>query len=209
MSAPRDGPVPAIRRSRRHALARRAVVVYDGAYRLVYGLNRPASEVGPALRVTTRIVRRHRALPDGTLLIAGSRVGSIHLNNQRVGALHANVLTPLGVGLAFRRQLVASLRELAAQAVDGQPLADVVAFEAVTIFHQGLMRLGFVPEPDGLRWPRLVAAYQRALLASLHPAGALRLKRPTYLEARRLWLSRPALLRQYSRRDFSTARDDA
>jgi hypothetical protein len=171
--------------------------VYDGAYRLVHGLDRPTSEVGPALRVTTRNVRRRRTLPDGTRLDGGSRVGAIHLNNERVAALHADGLTPLGVGLEFRRQLVASLRALAAAAAPGQPLADVTAFEAVTIFHQGLMRLGFVPQPSGLRWPRLVAAYQRALLASLHPAGALRLRHATYQEARRLWLSRQALLRRY------------
>lgn len=184
---------------RPHPLARQALVVYDGAYRLVHGLDRPTSEVGPALRVTTRSVWRRRTLPDGTRLVPGGRVGVIHLNNERVAALHANDLTPLRVGLEFRRQLVHSLGALAALTALGQPLADVGAFEAITIFHQGLTRLGFLPEPDGLRWPRVVAAYQRALLASLRPGGALRLRRSTYQEARRLWLSRAALRRRYGR----------
>lgn len=190
------------------ALTRQILVVWDGIYRFVHGLDRPASEVGPVLCVTTRLARGPRILPDGTRVGAGARVGAIHLNNERVSALHVNGLTPLGVGLEFRRQLVASLRTLATLAASGEPLADIVAFEAVTIFHQGLMRLGFVPEPGGLRWPRAVAVYQRALLASLHPAGALRLKRPTYQEARRLWLSRPALLRRYSEDRVRRAADD-
>ena len=194
---------------RPHPLARQAVVVYDGAYRLLHGLDRAASEVGPALRVTTRRVRRRLVLPDGTPVDGGSQVGAIHLNNERVAALHGNGLTPVGVGLEFRRQFVASLQALAAVAAPGQPLADVTAFEAVTIFHQGLARLGFVPEPDGLRWPRLVAVYQRALLASLHPDGALRLRHARYQEARRLWLSRGALLRRYGRGGVREAVDGA
>ena len=195
--------------TRPHPVMRRVLIVWDGIYRFVHGLDRPASEVGPALRVTTRIVRRPWTLPDGTHVGAGDRLGAIHLNNERVSALHVDGLTPLAVGLEFRRQLVASLHALATLAASGQPLADVVAFEAVTIFYQGLMRLGFVAEPEGLCWPRFVAVYQRTLLASLHPAGAVRLKRRTYQEARRLWLSRSTLLQRYSGERIRRAGDDA
>jgi hypothetical protein len=45
--------------------------------------------------------------------------------------------------------------------------------------------------------PYLTAAYQRALLAVLHPAGARRLRRLANTRAERLWLSRGRLLALY------------
>lgn len=148
--------------------------------------------------------RYHRAaLPDGTLLRRGDRIGIIHLNNARVAAIHVNSAGPMAVGLEFRRLIASSLRALAAGAAEGGPLADVRAFEAVTIFHRALQRLGFAPAVRGPAWPRLVGAYQRALLASLHPAGVLRLRRRSYRCSRRLWLTRETLLARYG----SPARD--
>ncbi len=52
-------------------------------------------------------------------------------------------------------------------------------------------------EDNAPAWPRLVAAYQRALLASLHPAGRVRLRGAAYQRARRLWISRENLLARY------------
>src|SRR2546425_8194850 len=78
-----------------------------------------------------------------------------------------------------------SLHELAQLAADGGPLADVRAFSAITIFHRGLSRLGFRAERNGIVWPGLTAAYQHALMASLHPAGPLRVWRATHARARR------------------------
>ena len=94
--------------------------------------------------------------------------------------------------------LVSSLHELARLAGPGGRLTDVTAFSATTIFfHQGFTRLGFAPEDDAPAWPRLVAAYQRALLASLHPAGPVPLGRSSYRRAGRLWISRENLLARY------------
>ena len=77
-------------------------------------------------------------------------------------------------------------------------LKDVKAFSTMTIFfHQGFTRLGFTPEDDAPAWPRLVAAYQRALLVSLHPAGPASLRRSRYRRAVRLWISRENLLARY------------
>jgi hypothetical protein len=177
---------------------RRAVVVYDRAYRWIHGLNRPSSEVGPVLRVEVRRGRGVRVLPDGTALRAGDRIGLLHLNNERLATIHIGGRSPLAVGLAFRRQFIASLRVLAALAAGGGPFSDVHAFSATTIFHDGLSRaLGFVPEPGAPAWSRVVAAYQRALLASLHPAGALRLSGSVSWRARRIWLPRATLLARY------------
>jgi hypothetical protein len=149
------------------------------------------------LRLELRTLRRAYRLPDGTLLAPGDRIGVLHLNNEHVATLHLNGSSPLAVGLEFRRRLMTSLEALAALAAEDGPLADVRAFEATTIFHRGLSRLGFMVDADGLRWPRLVAAYQRALLASIHPAGALRFQGAEYRRARRLWLTRHALLGRY------------
>ncbi len=176
-----------------------AVIAYDWLYRLCHGLGSPASAVGPVLRLEVRRLRRRHRLPDGTLLKPGDRVGVLHLNNEHVATLHLNGSSPLAVGLEFRRRLIASLEVLADLAADHGPLADVTAFEATTIFHRGLARLGFLPDADGVRWPKLVAAYQRALMASVHPAGALRFHGAEYRRAARLWLTRRALLERYGR----------
>jgi len=66
-----------------------------------------------------------------------------------------------------------------------------------TLSADALTALGFAPERDGLVWPGLVAAYQRALLATLHPGGGVRRGRPPWGRARRLWITREALLARY------------
>jgi hypothetical protein len=44
----------------------------------------------------------------------------------------------------------------------------------------------------------LGAFYQRALLATLHPAGSARLGAATYERAQRLWISRTRLLERFA-----------
>jgi hypothetical protein len=177
---------------------RRVVVVYDRAYRWIHGLDHPEAEVGPVLRVEVRRGRAARVLPDGTVLRPGDRIGALHLNNERLAKIHIDGRSPRAVGFEFRRQFMASLRALAARACPGGPLDDVLAFSVTTIFYNGMGgRLGFVAEPGAPVWPRAVAAYQRALLASIHPAGTLRLSGTAYRRARRLWITRPTLLALY------------
>ncbi len=174
------------------------VAPYDRVYRFVHNLDSSASEVGPAVRVEVRRSHRTLHLADGTTIRRGDRIGVLHLNNERVVALHAAGLPAIAVGLEFRRQLGASLHALARRACPEGGLSDVRAFEATTIFfHQWLRRLGFEPDPDGLAWPGFVTGYQRALLASLRPAGPVRLGGATYRHAQRLWISRAKLLTRY------------
>jgi hypothetical protein len=174
------------------------VALYDRAYRLWHRLDRPATEVGPALRVAFRRARRARRLSDGSAVARGDRVGVLHVNNERVRALHAAGRDPRAIGLGFRRDMVASLHALAALARPGGPAADAAAFVATTIHGRGLGRLGFEPDPRPLAWSALAGAYQRALLAALHPAGGRRLARLGGRRAQRLWLSRARLLARYA-----------
>jgi YkoP domain len=176
------------------SISRIAIAIYDRAYRLVHGLDRPESEVGPVLRIEVKRCHRELHFTDGTTVRRGARVCILHLNNDRVTALHSKCPSPIKVGLEFRRQFLTSLRELAALTRPGGRLTGIEAFEATTIFHQGLERLGFEPACDRMSYPELVALYQRALLAYLHPPGILRLRRPAYQHAMRLWISRNRLL---------------
>ncbi len=177
---------------------KRAIAVYDRVYRFLHRLDTPRSEVGPALRIETCRCYRTVTLSDGTVVRRGDRIVALHTNNDRVGALHLNGGSAMATGLEFRRELLASLRALAALAGPDQPLADIRAFVAVTILHHGLPRLGFERDPVGLLLPRVTGAYQRALLASLHPAGSRRLLRLANGHAERLWISRAKLRTLYA-----------
>jgi hypothetical protein len=180
-------------------LLRRAIGLYDKIYRSIHRLDTPASTVGPAFCVGVRRCFRRHQLSDGTNVRPSDLIGVLHLNNARVAALHIDRLSSMAVGLEFRRQVLASLRSLAAEASPGGRLATLQAFTATTIFHTGLRRLGFEVERGGVAWPGLVAAYQRALLASMHPARSRQLRRSRYDRACRLWLSRRRLLERYGR----------
>jgi YkoP-like protein len=179
---------------------RRAVAVYDRSYRRLHGLDRPTARVGPVLSVQRRWMWRALRLADGTVLRRGARIGVLHLDNGRALALHGSGLDPGQIGFEFRRLVLSSLRALATQAVDGGPLAQLQAYSVTTLFHHRLPRLGFAPAPgDPSIGRQLVSRYERALLSSLHPAGRARLRRGDRDEARRLWISRQALLARFGR----------
>jgi hypothetical protein len=177
--------------------SRRAIAVYDRAYRLLHRLDRPEATIGPALRIEVCRCYRPVTLTDGTIVHRGDRIGALHMNNEHVQALHVDGADAMTLGLAFRRAVLASMRALAHEAVPGAPLAELPAFVAVTILHRGLLRIGFERDRSQLVLPGVVAAYQRALLAALHPAGALRLIRLGDRHAARVWISRRRLLTLY------------
>lgn len=183
---------------------RRGVAIYDKVYRALHGLERAGAQVPPIL--TLEVVRsvRRLTLRDGTEIRVGHRIGALHLNNARLAGLHGIGATELGVGLEFRRELFASLRVLAERARPGGPLAEVVAFSALTILHHGLPRIGFERDPRGPAWPWLTSAYQRALLASMRPNGHNGARR-IGARSQRLWISRATLLRLYGEVDRRVA----
>lgn len=146
--------------------------------RALYRLDAAASQVGSAARIQVRRSHRRLQLADGTTIRLGDPVGAFHLNNNFVVALHTDGLLPVAVGLAFRRQLLGSLHELAGLAGPGGRLTDVKAFFATTIFfHEGFKQLGFEAEDKAPAW--------------------LRLRPSTAHRARRLWISRKNLLVRY------------
>jgi hypothetical protein len=170
-----------------------AIAVYDRVYRFLHGIDQPQSQVGSALRI--ELCRNSRVLrfTDGTIVQRGKRVGVLHLNNDYMHTLHGVCPSPINVGMEFRRQFQASLRDLAHKIGEAERFVGVNAFAATTIFHQNLRRFGFETASDHLLCPMLVAFYQRALLACLHPEGSLRLHPAAYRRAERLWISRRTL----------------
>jgi hypothetical protein len=123
-------------------------------------------------------------------------VGIVHLNNDRVTALAKDEELSGVPGLKLRREMVASLAELASRCATDPRFREVEAFSATTIFHRGLRRLGFEECESGLTWPRLVSGYQRALLVTLR-RGATPRRRPSDRQARQLWISRKGLMSRY------------
>jgi hypothetical protein len=182
------------------------LALYDRAYRWAHGLDHSAARIGPIIRLSRERILLRAILTDGTVLHRGDLIGIIHLDHVAVTALHTDGLGPLAIGLAFRRQLVESLRELALLSRPGERLAHLPAFSAVTIF-LGLRRLGFERTP-GPAFPRIVAAYQRALLAWLHPVGRFRAAAGEQHPAQRLMISRGKLLARYGD-DGHAARESA
>lgn len=184
------------------------VRVYDAAYRWIHGLMDPETEVGPILRLrVTRYRGRPFVLADGTPIHPGDAIGEIHLNNERVAALHDGGRRSPRIGFDIRRAFHASLVVLAERAQESPRHQVARAFTATTIFYHGTERMGFEVRP--LPRPllsRIVGAYQRRLLAYFHPLGRQRLGRRHFAEARQIWISRDALLRRYAS-ERSSARD--
>jgi hypothetical protein len=180
-----------------HWTSTAVIRAWDGFYRSWYGLNAPQARVGPVLLLEVRRSYRTVRLSDGDTVARGEHFGMLHLNNDALARLHRMNAGPVAIGLEFRRQLLESLHVLAALAEPGGPVAGVNAFAAITIMHRGLARLGFERDRRQLTWPGVTGAYQRALLASLHPLGGRRLLRLAHCGAERLWISRTKLRALY------------
>src|SRR5262245_57754649 len=120
---------------RRTSRLRYPIAMYDRLYRWLHDLDRPEARFGPVVCLKIARSRRDVCLDDGCMVRRGEPIGVIHLNNERIAALHAATPLPGAVGFLFRSQFVASLRELAAHADQAGSLAHVRAFTATTIIH--------------------------------------------------------------------------
>ena len=188
--------VPALWWPWSRAWRRWPIAAYDRVYRWANGLDRPGSCVGSVLRLTLRRSRRTVRLASGAVVRRGDPIVHVHLDNDRVAALHGDSRRPEAVGLEFRRRFLASLAELAALTEPDGCLRDVRACSATTILHRGLGRMGFEPEVGDSGGSVLVGIYQRALLGVLRPL-ARRRAAPVRRRARQLWISREDLRARY------------
>ncbi len=180
--------------------------LYDEVYRRFHRLEDLPVDGTVLFRLgRTRYRGRPFVLSDGTLVRPGDLVGTLHLHNEGLAALHRCHRSAWRVGLAFYQGFKATLRELARRAAEDPQDARLVAFCAETIFWNGAELAGFDARPFQSRlWAAVVGAYQRALLGRYHPLGPERVsrgrERGRYREARAIWISRAGLLARYDAR---------
>lgn len=180
--------------------------LYDEAYRRFHRLEDLPVDGTVFFRLgRTRYRGRSLALSDGTVIRSGDPVGTLHLHNEALAALHCHHRSAWHVGLAFYQGFRATLRELTRRVAENPQDARLVAFCAATIFWNGAEHAGFDVRPLRSRlWAAVVGAYQRALLGRYHPLGPERAsqgwERGRYREARVIWISRAGLLARYGAR---------
>lgn len=172
---------------------------YDVAYRWFHGVEDLPTEEGSLLRVSVERYRgRQVALSDGTVIVRGDVVGTIHFHNEVAAAIHDQTADPARAGILIRRAFERSMETLAHLSESDPRYQSVKAFRATTILHQGGERFGFdILPPRSMLFGRIVAAYERFLLARFHPLGASRVRRKRFAEVRMIWISRPTLRRRY------------
>ncbi len=137
---------------------------------LAYHRWRSLRPVGPALYVgRERYAGPERRFDDGTRLVPGATIGTLHFNNAR--AAQFALLGRQGLGLRFGRLLRESMAELAR-------LARVLSAEGVEVYRgvtwlrpHGL-QVGFVSEPVPAGWRRRLLAAHFALLGWALGAGS-------------------------------------
>lgn len=178
---------------------------YDASYRWFHGVEDLPSEEGSVLRVSVERYRGRRVvLSDGTVIVRGDVVGTIHFHNKVVAAIHDRTTDPARAGILMRRAFERAMGTLAHLSESDPRYRPVKAFRATTILHQGGKRFGFdiLPPPSRL-FGRIVAAYERSLLARFHPHGVVRARRKRFNEVRVIWISRATLRRRYADRRSS------
>jgi hypothetical protein len=192
-------------RSRAAETAWLALVPLLDAYDLLYRRYWRTEPIGFVLALDRRVWRGpERRFADGTVVHPGEMIGELHLQNRRVLALHARATHPLAVGLAFRRELIASLRALALHAARDPAVGGLPAFHARTILTAGAERVGFVLD-DGVEGDGPLRAFHfHLMLCRYHTAGFRRWPEVP-LRVRALWLTSTELGRRY--RDAPVARE--
>lgn len=161
-------------------------IVYHAMHRLL--------PVGPLLFVgRTRYRGPERQFADGTRLVPGDLIGTLHFNNARIAELDA--ATPNAIGLSFARLLFESLRALAQLSTRDPRLRDLPVFLGIGWLRHG-ERLGFIfePFPESPR-RRYLAAHIRLLVWAFAPSERMAAEaRP---EPVITWLPRKTLLNRF------------
>jgi len=172
------------------ALSSRCVNLWDRAYHRYHRLE----AVGPLFLVgSQRYAGAERRFADGTVLLTGDWLGTLHFDNRRIASLgggHGRHLT----AWQFTRLLRESLRALAAFSITraGEPLA---VYQGTTWMQPHGLTRGFTcdPLPDGWR-ARLLRWHFRLLRACFAPAT---FRNAGELEPRHFWITRTELRRHF------------
>lgn len=159
------------------AVLRAAVQLHHIYYRRAHGLDEPNAQVGSILQIEKTVYRgSSRQFQDGTLLNAGDPIGLLHLDNERVRALHREISHPGLAGVRLRREFVSSLRALARRTASDQNYRHLKVFLTETLLaREHARRLGFEIKPAPDSWvSRLKVLYLELLIAVYHPQGSKR-----------------------------------
>jgi UDP-N-acetylglucosamine:LPS N-acetylglucosamine transferase len=188
----------------------RARLIVQGAMRGVddlYRRHRGLQPVGEALYVgRTRYHGPVREFDDGTRLVPGDVIGTLHFNNSRLSRIEAD--SAARAALRFARLMLDSMRALAARARQDAAHSEPAIYHAVTWLPPHGRAIGFCTEayPDGAR-KRLLAAYFRLLVWAFAPAEQTRAAaRPTPTV---YWLTRNELLQRFGATCDDTEQSDA
>ena len=136
-----------------------------------------------------------REFADGTRLVPGNILGTLHFNNARFPRIEAD--TARRAALRFARLMRESMQLLADKARQDPLFSDLAVYHAVSWLPPHGRRIGFITEPfpDGPK-KRLLAVYFRLLVWAFAPAAETRASaRP---DPTIYWLTRKELLRQFA-----------
>lgn len=183
----------------RHMVSR-CLFEVDHLYRRYHRLQ----PVGEVLSVGRRRYRGSTlAFDDGTRLVSGETIGTLHFNNARLRQLDGR--TPAAAGTAFARLMRTSLAILAEKARHDPAFSGVAAYHGVTWLPPHGRAIGFTtrPLPDGTR-TRLLARHFQLLIWAYAPGQRVRGRvRPVPIA---YWITRRALLQHFPNRQETAAR---
>lgn len=169
----------------------------DGLYQRKHRLQ-PVGEVLYAGRA--RYDGPAREFADGTRLVPGDCIGTLHFNNARFPQIEAD--TARRAALRFARLMLESMRMLAHRAGQDATFSDLAVYQAISWLPPHGQKIGFITEPfPGGPRKHMMSAYFRLLVWAFAPAKETRASAtptPTIY-----WLTRKEL-----RRRFGEMRDD-
>ncbi len=154
------------------------------------------------LRMRVKIYRgKPITLDDGVIIYKGDKMAELHLDNESLFQLGANVKTTIQLAIQMIRQVEQLLPQISQLITSNPQYKDVKALNGVTMIHRGTKQLGFtvidLPKGIGSQCTRL---YLKLLLAVIHPEGRQRLQvKKELLVPKMIVMSTKELNKRYSK----------
>ncbi len=179
-------------RERLRLLALRGMLQVDGLYQRWHRLQ----PVGEMLYVGSSRYRGPAIeFPDGSRIVPGDQVGTLHLNNARV--LRLDGQSARHAAQHFGHLFIDSMRLLAERTRSDPLLAQLVGFQAVSWLGSRGQQFGFCPQPlPASARTQLLKAYFRLMVWVFAPAAQTRAA--ARLEPTRYWISHAQLQRHFA-----------